>query len=170
MKLTKNPEVTKLLTTFAIFFIIFLILISGAVFISMNHFNNTIAWNQAAIVGAIAQSYPDGEQDMIEQIIDAYTDRVLKGQSILEKYGINSSEMLFETASMGRIFRMNLTLYLFLGIIAGATFILILLKFFKKQYAQVSQLTEYSREVARGKYSLDIRDNNVSKWGRFSTC
>ncbi len=160
IKLTRNPEANRLFTLFALLLaglLITAILFSLA---GRHHLKQALVNNQAAIIGAVAEKYPEAEQDMIKQIIEKDNDAVQRGNDILSKYGIQREGIALETPLLQNYYRYNLSMYLLLAILACTAFILTVLVFLKKQYGQIREITQYAGKVNEGDYSLDIRDNH----------
>ncbi len=160
MKLMRNPEAAKLFSFLGLASVLLLVLASALCFLSLRHFNTAMDRNNAAIVGAITDKYPEAEEAIIAEIGQANRESILKGEAILEKYGLESREILPGINATANLFQKNMVFFLLLAAISCGTFSLIFSKFLKKQYSDINQITEYTREIAGGKYPLDIRDNN----------
>lgn len=160
MKLARNPEVNRLLKAFAACFVFFTVLAAAMCFAGMRHFQNTAAYNHAAVVGAIAEKYPEAEQDVIRQIRGADAGAAARGEAVLSRYGIQTGDLLPVSAPVQSSFGVNMALYLSLAVLACGTFMILVLLFLKKQYGQLRAVTEYARQINHGDYSLNIRDND----------
>lgn len=159
MKLSKNPEVNKLLTLFAFllaFFMITALLFSLA---GRHHLKQAIINNQASIIGAISEKYPEAEQEVIRQITQTDQDAALRGKAVLSKYGIDAKDKQLDTPLMQNCFRYNLSISLLLVLLTCSAFIMAVLLFLKKQYGQIREISCYAGKINTGDYSLDIRDN-----------
>jgi len=160
VKLTKNPEVNRLLTLFAFLLIALLI---AALLLSLagrRHLKQAIIDSQTALVGATAEKYPEAEQELVRQVMETDKEADIKrGKAILSKYGINSEDRQADTPLLQKYFRYSLESYLLLVILACGAFILAVLLFLRKQYAQIRETARYAGKINAGDYSLDIRDN-----------
>ncbi len=160
VKLTKNPEVNRLLTIFAFLLIA---LVAAALLFSLagrGYLTQAIIDGQAALVGATAEKYPETEQELVRQVME--TDKaadIKRGKDILSKYGINSEDGQADTPLLQKYFRYSLESYLLLIILACGAFIPAILLFLRKQYAQIGETARYAGKINAGDYSLDIRDN-----------
>lgn len=160
MKLVKNPEVNRLVKTFAACTAAFVVLAAALCFTGMRYFENTAAYYYASITGAVAEAYPDAEQEIVRQIVGADADAAAKGEAVLARYGIRAGDTLPDTALLQDSFRVNLALYLSLAVLACGTFTVLLLLFLHRQYGRIRAVTDYTRRINHGDYSLDIRDNS----------
>ena len=159
IKLSRNPEVNRLLVLFAfllagLFIAAFLLGLAGRY-----HLKQALIESHASILGAITEKYPEAEQDLINRIMHPDKEAASRGINILSKYGIDSADLRLETPLMQNLFRYNLTVYLLLPVLAGVTFAAATLFFLRKQYGQIRELTRYAGKINAGDYALDIRDN-----------
>lgn len=165
VKLINNPEVKKTLSFFVVLFFAFIGVALLASFFSVQHFKNTIDHNNAAIVGVIADKYPDAEGDVITQILGSDEGAVLKGQAILTKYGIHSGDTFIDTKLMRSNLYRNILFYILLTVLICTAFILVTYLFMMKFYGSINEVIYYTGRIKDNDYSLDIRDN---KEGAFS--
>lgn len=160
IKLAKNPEARRLLSAYAIIFILSLALALLFSFAGLRYFQNTAHINYTAIVGAITEKYPEAEQDMIRQILHADEVAASRGRAVLSRYGLDMDELLPAADLPQHNFRVTLVMYLSLAVLACGALTLFMVRFLHKQYAQINEVTAYARQIKNGDYSLDIRDNN----------
>jgi signal transduction histidine kinase len=159
LKLLRNPEVGKLAVLWLLFTFIFVVIALTLSYVSLQHFKLTTAANQAAIVGVVAQQYPEAEREVIRQIQAADEAAVSRGQAVLSKYGLAPEDMLYDTALLGQNFRMNAILYVSLALLVAVTLVWIFVLFLRKQYRIVREINTYAHGIAEGSYILDLRDN-----------
>ncbi|SCY00236.1 sensor histidine kinase [Alkaliphilus peptidifermentans] len=160
MKLSKNPEVKRLLMIFAGIFILFIAIAMLMIYTSTWYYNKSVQYNNAAILGAIVEKYPDAETEIINQITSIDTGTAEIGQAILSKYGVDDENQLFlELDIVRRSLKVNLTLFLLLTILISSAFILLFIVFLKKLYSRITEVTKYAMNIQEGNYTLDIRDN-----------
>ncbi len=124
-----------------------------------HHLKQAFVENHAALVGVIAEKYPEAESGLIESLMHPNKEAVTKGKEILSKYGIGRDNLHLETPLMQDLFRYNLSFYLLLPLLAGAASTAAILLFLRKQYGQIRGITRYAGEISRGDYTLKIRDN-----------
>ena len=160
MQITKTPEVLRLYRICGLLLIIFLTLALLVNFFSFNSLKTGIANNNAAIVGAIIEKYPEAESGIIEQIQQYNQDTVRMGQALLSKYGYNTNDILIENNLMLQNFYNNLILFVMLILIICITYILLFTRFMNNQYSRVNDVTQYARMIQIKDYTLDIRDNS----------
>jgi signal transduction histidine kinase len=160
LNISKNPEVKRVVIIFVVLLVVFLVLAVVMSCISMMYYRHTTALNHAAVVGAVAQRYPEAETDIINQIQNWDEDALLKGREILEMYGMHNTGTLTDSPLLQRNFWINTLLYLLLAAVICGIFVLFFMRFLKGQYGQIQHLAHYARKVGSGDYSLDIRDND----------
>jgi signal transduction histidine kinase len=165
IKLTSNPEANRLFTLFALLLAGLLIIAILFSLAGRHHLKQAIVNNQAATIGAVAEKYPEAEQDVIKQIMQKDNVAVQRGNDILSKYGIHSESILLETPLLQNYYHYNLSMYLLLVILTCTACILTVLAFLKKQYGQIREITQYAGKINEGDYSLDIRDNHEGDLG-----
>lgn len=159
MKLSKNPEVNRLMILFAILLAVFMITALLLSLAGRHHLKQAVINNQASIIGAISDKYPEAEQEVIKQITQTDRESALRGQAVLSRYGIDAADLQLNTPLMQNCFHYNTAINLLLVFLTGSAFIAAVLLFLKKQYSQIQEIACYTGKINAGDYSLDIRDN-----------
>ncbi|HOB29288.1 MAG TPA: HAMP domain-containing sensor histidine kinase [Bacillota bacterium] len=159
IKLSRNPEVNRLLAVFAMLIAGLLIAALLLGLAGRYRLKQAVIQNHASIVGAITEKYPEAEPDIINRIMHPDKEAASRGLQILSKYGIDRGTLPLETPLLQNYFRYNLTGYLLLAVLAGCAFAAASLLFLRKQYGQIRELTRYAEKISAGDYSLEIRDN-----------
>jgi signal transduction histidine kinase len=159
IKLSRNPEVNRLLAWFA--FLLAGLLITALLLglADRHHLKKTIIDSQASLIGTLVEKYPAAEPDLIKRIMDPDRETASRGKDILSRYGIDSGNLGLETPLLQGYFRQSLLIYLLLALLSGSAFALVTVLFLKTHYGQIREITRYTGKINRGDYSLDIRDN-----------
>ena len=160
MKLTANNDITRLFWALFLVLMALIILALALSIINMEFFKSSLSRNHAAIIGVLAEKYPEAEKDIIEQVLSADDNYASMGESALTRYGIYSWDNLLDMNLMESYYRINILLFLTLAFLSGGFFTIVLFKFQNKQYRQINEITHYTRKILKGDYSLDIRDNS----------
>ncbi|WP_207706866.1 sensor histidine kinase [Alkaliphilus pronyensis] len=159
MSIYKNSEV-KVLS--AILFIALIISIGLSIIVyysSIEYFNSTVRKNNAAILGAIVEKYPESETDIINEMVNLNYSNVAKGEAILASYGLEEDEIFQEITILKGNSNNNLFLIILLTLIIYTTLTIIFFVFVKKLFIRVNEVTDYVKSIQGGNYNLDIRDN-----------
>ena len=159
IKFSRNSEANRLSISLLILFTGF---VTAALLISLAgrpYLKQILVNNNAALIGAVIEKYPQAEENIVKAIKMADEDKAAKGRTILSKYGIHGNEALEDIPSLQRYFYLNLTAYLALPAIFCTLLAWLLLRFIKVHYGQIQELTHYAGRISAGDYHLDLRDN-----------
>ena len=159
IKTSINPEVKRLLTVFALLLAGVLITAFLMAAAGRYYLKEAVIQSQTAIVGAIANKFPESERELIDLIMHPDREATAGGKDILSRYGIDGGSPELVTPLMQRLFRRNLIIYLLLPLLTGALLIGAAMLFLKSHYHEIRGITRYAGSVSRGDYTLDIRDN-----------
>ena len=162
----KNKEnLKKYIIYIIISFLIFLsllTLINIMEFKSYSRNNNLVI---VSIVENIKKSYPEADINQIINILnsenlvsnDAKNNNIK--ENILEEYGIDINE---DVAILNN--QKSYITYLIVSILVILLFmilcIFLAIKYSKKQYEQISEITKYIEEINKGIYNLNIQQNS----------
>ncbi|EEG76037.1 sensor histidine kinase [Dethiobacter alkaliphilus] len=160
MSILRNPEAKKLFAAFAGLFLLFILLAGVFSLVTSRQFQSTAEQTHAAVVGAVIAEYPDAEQEVVRQILNADEEAVSQGQEILSRYGIYTDDIGVNTGLLQSNFRVTLLLFLLFSVLISGAFIVPVSKFLNRQYGEIQEVTRYAQKIESGDYSLDIRDNS----------
>lgn len=154
-----NPEVRRLLIIFAL--LLAGLLIAALLLTAAGHryLKEAVVQSDASIIGAVAERYPDAEQELIGLLLHPDREAAARGREILSRYGITGGSPEPATPLMQRFFRYRLIAYLLLPLLTGALFTAATLLFLRDHYRQIRGITRYTQMVSGGNYALDLRDN-----------
>ena len=111
IKFSRNPEANRLSISLLILFTGF---VTAALLISLAgrpYLKQILVNNNAALIGAVIEKYPQAEENIVKAIKMADEDKAAKGRTILS-VGIHGNEALEDIPSLQRYFYLNLTAYL----------------------------------------------------------
>ena len=160
MRIMKNPEVWQLYKVFAVLTICFICLALFLNLIGMQMMKESIAQSIAASIGAALKNHPEAEADLIAQLAKADAATAKAGQAMLNKYGYDSDNLLFNTERLRRFSYRNALLSGLFAATACSIFMFLFVRFLKKQYARINDVTQYAKMIQEKDYALDIRDNS----------
>lgn len=161
MKLRKNQEVRQLAGVIIVMFIAFAAMAIFATNIMMRSFEHAIVSNLSAVAGVVSELYPDAKNEVVQQLMHMDESSQLAGQELFSQYGLTTDHALLYEINLIQQQHQRLLLYS-LGTVVVILLILsfIFYLFLKKRYETVHMLTHYAKNMAEGRESLDIRDND----------
>ncbi len=123
------------------------------------YLKKAVIQSYGSIIGAVAEKYPEAEQELIDLITHPDRKAVARGREILSRYGISSTTLELDPPPMRNLYRYNLIAYLLLPLLTGAAFVAATLLFLRNHFQQIRGITRYTGMISRGDYTLDLRDN-----------
>lgn len=140
-----------------ILLIVFTTLISIFAIHTHNMYKKEIIRNNAIIIGAIVEKYPEIEAETIKKLISDNANYE-HGIEILSKYGINNVENLDELASVNELKNKMVLENIILVALMIIIYILVNLYFYKKEDKRLNDISNYIDNILNNDYSLDIRE------------
>ena len=152
IKLSRNPEVNRLLVLFA--FLLAGLLIAALLLglAGRYHLKQALIESHASILGAITEKYPEAEQDLINRIMHPDKENPSREEKILSKYGIDSDGPA-RSPLMQKLFRYNLVIVCCCPFSPAAPFTTVL-PFLKKQQAKSTRDHRYAGKINLGPLSI----------------
>jgi signal transduction histidine kinase len=163
MRLTHNPEVKKLLLIMSALLVLFALFACAVATVSLRASAKPLLQHQAALIGLVAQHYPDAERDIIRLLSEPDDDAARRGEQLLLRYGYGMDKLL-DTTLLRRQSRTLLLMYVSMTILVSLTLVAVILLFLSRRYRTVRQLNEYAGRIASGEQALDIRDNGEGEF------
>lgn len=140
-----------------ILLIVFTTLISIFAIHTHNMYKKEIIRNNAIIIGAIVEKYPEIEAETIKKLISDNANYE-RGIEILSKYGINNIENLDELVSVNELKNKMILENIILVALMIIVYILVNLYFYKKEDKRLNDISNYIDNILNNDYSLDIRE------------
>lgn len=156
----KNPELVYLRNICFIIFCFLLVGSLGVAWLGVSRVQKIVETEKAAIVGAVLANYPAAEEDVILQITNPKPQLTELGQSLLQRYGVNISDLNYRPNFSTNLFWLQLSILITFLVLGLGAFMWLGQRFFTRHYQQLQMITDYTRQIENGNYNLDIRDNN----------
>jgi signal transduction histidine kinase len=160
LKLAKNPEVVKLLLVLTVLLSLSLMLALSFTFISSHHLEETMLTSQAALIGAVIETYPNAEPGLIRQVKGADEETIRKGEALLARYGLQGENLLSTSEAVRAAFQLNGMLYVALAVSVFLALVGLFFLFLRRHYRKIRAISDYLSGIAAGNYALAIRDND----------
>jgi signal transduction histidine kinase len=135
------------------------LLLTAALGLAMTvYVNHALAQTYAAIVGTVAQKYPQAESQVVRDLNEPNALSASMGYQVLGRYGLQDLSAAQSGIGAGLLARLLPTGVVLIGLVC-AGFGLLLTGYRRAISAQVAGLSAYLRRIEAGDYALDVRDN-----------
>jgi len=160
MLMYNNPEVARLYRLIGLFLAVSVLLAARLNVIEQAYLRNVILQNNAAILGAVIERYPDAEIDAVKLIMEYNKGFVNTGMAALRNYGLAAVDGLNDTYIVNRFGRTSAILNISMLLLASFALTVLFGLFIKSVYKRIDEVSRYTKKVQSGDFSLDIRDNS----------
>lgn len=155
-----KKENLKICFVLGIIFLIVSMFVIGIIqFIQMKQYKKEMNDFIAKITAVVVSSYPDAEQEMINQWKNTNQKDLEMGKEILQKYGIDLYHVI-AASNLEKQSQINLKVNLFVILVLGLIFLGITMVINLKKDRKINEITRYLQEIQQGIYQLDIEDNS----------
>lgn len=159
MRLTRNPEIIRLIIILLVIFVLSLLFVVIGIQYSLHNYTEPLLNQQAALIGTVVEHYPDAEESLIRQFSSIDDETVKRGEAILSRYGYDDGQLIMLTDLMQTQRRLQIWLYVSIVLFVFGVVTTVFFIFIQRRYQTVSGLHDYLRNIAEGQTFLDIRDN-----------
>ncbi|MEG2916938.1 MAG: HAMP domain-containing sensor histidine kinase [Clostridium sp.] len=169
MKNFSNPELRKSSMMLIIIAILFIGIINIVITVKFNDIKNSYIDGRAAMIGTIADKYPDLESEIVaNSFITPSDEKIERGKAILEDYGYKESLHIKFMGSLNEVFISSRLVLSFMWIaIVG---ILLILNYFQYEriYSRVRNITNVSKQILEGNYDINIYEEKEGDFAKLS--
>ncbi len=150
--------------------VVIIILMIFTIYYIQKNYKESLYMYTNQVLAQITEKYPDQEEEIIKNIfLDNTSENANKSsdnsEDILSKYGFNEENIDMENSNFNIIYKL---IFIFsLIFIVGIIGIIVLYTFYiRKQNQKLIKLDEYCKEILKGNYILDLKEQDESDFSK----
>ncbi|MGO0907812.1 sensor histidine kinase [Clostridioides difficile] len=155
-----NPEVKNFISKYIILMLMVIFISIGFSIININTAKNMIVKNNQAIIGTLVNKYPKLESDIVDIITQGKSmENVEFGEKILSKYNYDKTIKISSEPLTSKLLSNTIKINIILVCIIFMLIFMLMLKYFKAMYNDLSDMTKYVYYSSEGK-EFDMKNRN----------